>query len=144
MPGGEDRDAGRKGDGRRLPALGRAQAALAAANTVVVAGGVLASSLLLERSGLGGGRVGEGLSFNVGAPLTADFEQELSSYDGLQITHSYRPPGEDQLIFESWFNPVGAQALMMPGWFSDHYENMRRYPHLSCIESSSGRRATAG
>jgi choline dehydrogenase-like flavoprotein len=104
-----------------------------AANTVVVAGGVLASSLLLERSGLGGGRVGEGLSFNVGAPLTADFEQELNSYDGLQITHSYRPPGEDQLIFESWFNPVGAQALMMPGWFSDHYENMRRYPHLSCI-----------
>jgi GMC oxidoreductase len=99
----------------------------------VVAGGVLASSLLLERSGLGGGRVGEGLSFNVGAPLTADFEQELNSYDGLQITHSYRPPGEDQLIFESWFNPVGAQALMMPGWFSDHYENMRRYPHLSCI-----------
>jgi choline dehydrogenase-like flavoprotein len=104
-----------------------------AANTLVVAGGVLASSLLLERSGLGGGRVGEGLSFNVGAPLTADFEQELNSYDGLQITHSYRPPGEDQLIFESWFNPVGAQALMMPGWFSDHYENMRRYPHLSCI-----------
>jgi choline dehydrogenase-like flavoprotein len=22
---------------------------------------------------------------------------------------------------------------MMPGWFSAHYENMRRYPHLSCI-----------
>jgi choline dehydrogenase-like flavoprotein len=21
----------------------------------------------------------------------------------------------------------------MPGWFSDHYENMRRYAHLSCI-----------
>ena len=103
------------------------------ANTVVVAAGTLASSLLLERSGLGGPRVGRGLSFNVGAPLTADFKEELHSYDGLQITHSYRPPGEDQLIFESWFNPVGAQALMMPGWFSDHYENMRRYSHLSCI-----------
>ena len=114
----------RLGDGRRLRV---------AADTVVVSGGALASSLLLQRSGLGGKLAGTGLSFNVGAPLTADFEEELHSYDGLQITHGYRPPGEDQLILESWFNPVGTQALMMPGWFSDHFENMRRYSHLSCI-----------
>jgi choline dehydrogenase-like flavoprotein len=114
----------RLSDGRRLRI---------AANTVVVSGGALASSLLLQRSGLGGKLAGTGLSFNVGAPLTADFKEELNSYDGLQITHGYRPPGEDQLILESWFNPVGTQALMMPGWFSDHFQNMRRYSHLSCI-----------
>jgi choline dehydrogenase-like flavoprotein len=114
----------RLSDGRRLRV---------AANTVVVAAGALASSLLLQRSGLGGKLAGTGLSFNVGAPLTADFTEELNSYDGLQITHGFRPPGEDQLILESWFNPVGTQALMMPGWFSEHYENMRRYSHLSCI-----------
>ena len=114
----------RLSDGRRLRVT---------ANTVVVSGGALASSLLLQRSGLGGRLAGTGLSFNVGAPLTADFPEELHSYDGLQITHGYRPPGEDQLILESWFNPVGTQALMMPGWFRDHFENMRRYPHLSCI-----------
>jgi choline dehydrogenase-like flavoprotein len=114
----------RLSDGRRLRF---------AADTVVVSGGALASSLLLQRSGLGGKLAGAGLSFNVGAPLTADFPEELHSYDGLQITHGYRPPGDDQLILESWFNPVGTQALMMPGWFSDHFENMRRYPHLSCI-----------
>ena len=114
----------RLGDGRRLRV---------GADTVVVSGGALASSLLLQRSGLGGKLAGTGLSFNVGAPLTADFKEELHSYDGLQITHGYRPPGEDQLILESWFNPVGTQALMMPGWFSDHFENMRRYSHLSCI-----------
>ena len=114
----------RLSDGRRLRV---------AANTVVVSGGALASSLLLQRSGLGGKLAGTGLSFNVGAPLTADFKEELHSYDGLQITHGYRPSGEDQLILESWFNPVGTQALMMPGWFRDHYENMRRYAHLSCI-----------
>jgi choline dehydrogenase-like flavoprotein len=111
-------------DGRKLRVL---------ANTVVVSGGALASSLLLQRSKLGGDRAGKGLSFNVGAPLTADFEEKLNSFDGLQITHGYRPKGEDQLILESWFNPVGTQALMMPGWFSDHFQNMRRYPHLSCI-----------
>jgi choline dehydrogenase-like flavoprotein len=114
----------RLSDGRRLRV---------SANTVVVSGGALASSLLLQRSGLGGKLAGTGLSFNVGAPLTADFTEELHSYDGLQITHGYRPPGEEQLILESWFNPVGTQALMMPGWFRDHYENMRRYAHLSCI-----------
>jgi choline dehydrogenase-like flavoprotein len=121
-------------DGRRLRV---------AAKTVVVAGGALASSLLLQRSGLGGRRVGTGLSFNVGAPLTADFPQELNSYDGLQITHGFRPIGEDQLIFESWFNPVGAQALLTPGWFTDHFHNMRRYTHLSCIGVVVGSQSNA-
>ena len=41
MPGGEDRDAGRKGDGRRLR-LSDGRKLRFAANTVVVAGGVLA------------------------------------------------------------------------------------------------------
>jgi choline dehydrogenase-like flavoprotein len=124
----------RLSDGRRLRV---------AANTVVVSGGALASSLLLQRSGLGGRRAGKGLSFNVGAPLTADFEEELNSFDGLQITHGYRPTGEDQLILESWFNPVGTQALLMPGWFSAHYENMRRYAHLSCIGVVVGSQSNA-
>ncbi len=114
-----------------------------AAKTVVVAGGALASSLLLQRSNLGGSRAGTGLSFNVGAPLTADFEEELNSFDGLQITHGYRPTGEDQLILESWFNPVGTQALLMPGWFSDHFHNMRRYAHLSCIGVVVGSQSNA-
>jgi choline dehydrogenase-like flavoprotein len=121
-------------DGRRLQV---------AAKTVVVAGGALASSLLLQRSNLGGPRAGKGLSFNVGAPLTADFEEQLNSFDGLQITHGYRPTGEDQLILESWFNPVGTQALLMPGWFSDHFQNMRRYAHLSCIGVVVGSQANA-
>jgi choline dehydrogenase-like flavoprotein len=114
-----------------------------AANTVVVSGGALASSLLLQRSNLGGPRAGTGLSFNVGAPLTADFDQKLNSFDGLQITHGYRPTGEDQLILESWFNPVGTQALLMPGWFSDHFHNMRRYAHLSCIGVVVGSQSNA-
>jgi choline dehydrogenase-like flavoprotein len=114
-----------------------------AANTVVVSAGAIASSLLLQRSGLGGSRAGTGLCFNVGAPLTADFEEELNSFDGLQITHGYRPTGEDQLILESWFNPVGTQALLMPGWFRDHFHNMRRYAHLSCIGVVVGSQSNA-
>jgi len=114
----------RLSDGRRLQVD---------AKTVVVSAGALASSLLLQRSRLGGKRVGTGLSFNVGAPMTGDFTERLDSFDGLQISHAYKPPNEDQLIYEAWFNPVGTQALLMPGWFSDHYENMRRYAYMACV-----------
>ncbi len=109
-----------------------------AANTVVVSAGAIASSLLLQRSHLGGSQVGQTLCFNLGAPLTGDFEERLDSYDGLQISHFLQPAGDDQLILETWFNPVGAQALMMPGWFRDHFKNMRRYSHLTCIGSVVG------
>jgi choline dehydrogenase-like flavoprotein len=114
-----------------------------AAKTVIVSGGALASSLLLQRSNLGGKLAGTGLSFNVGAPLVAEFEEKLNSFDGIQITHGYRPTGEDQLVFESWFNPVGTQALMMPGWFSDHFHNMRRYAYLSTIGVVVGSQSNA-
>ena len=33
---------------------------------------------------------------------------------------------------ETWFNPPLAQALTMPGWFDDHYNNMQRYSKMSC------------
>ena len=122
----------RLSDGRRLRVN---------ANTVVVSGGALASSLLLQRSGIGGKRVGRGLSFNMGAPMTAEFDEKLDSYAGLQITHHLRPATEEALILETWFNPVGAQALFMPGWFSDHFENMRAYDRMACVGSVVGTRS---
>jgi choline dehydrogenase-like flavoprotein len=111
------------------------------ANTVVVSGGALASSLLLQRSGIGGRRVGRGLSFNMGAPMTAEFGEKLDSYAGLQITHHLQPANEEGLILETWFNPVGAQALFMPGWFSDHFENMLAYDRMACVGSVVGTRS---
>ena len=111
------------------------------ANTVVVAAGALSSSLILQRSGLGGALAGSCLSFNLGAPMTADFAEKLDSYDGLQISHYLRPPNADGLVIESWFNPVGTQALFMPGWFSDHFNNMRRYDHMASAGSVVGTRS---
>ncbi len=108
------------------------------ANTVVVAGGALASSLLLQRSNLGGSLTGRNLGFNMGAPMTGEFEERLNSFDGLQIAHHLRPPGDDGLIVESWFNPVGTQAMFMPGWFETHYANMRRYSYMACAGSVVG------
>jgi choline dehydrogenase-like flavoprotein len=126
----------RLSDGRRLSV---------SANTTVISAGAIASSLLLQRSdlGMGNGLVGRGLSFNLGAPMTARFGEQLNAYDGLQISHYLRPAGLDSLILETWFNPVGSQALFMPGWFSDHYDNMRAYAHTASAGSVVGTRRNA-
>ncbi len=98
----------------------------------VVAAGAINSSYLLGRSGIGGPRVGRGLSFNVGSTITAEFDETLRSYAGLQITHVFEPAvdGPD-VVMETWFNPVVSQALAMPGWFEQHRRNMRAYDRLA-------------
>jgi choline dehydrogenase-like flavoprotein len=112
------------------------------AGTVVVAAGTIASSWLLMRSGLGGGNAGRGLSFNMGSPMTADFEEPQHSYDGLQITHYLRPPAGEGYMLETWFNPVVSQALNMPGWLEDHARNMRRYDYLAAAGALVGTKPT--
>jgi choline dehydrogenase-like flavoprotein len=102
------------------------------AQTVVVSAGALASSLLLRRSGFRS-RVGDGMSFNLATPLTADFDEELNAYAGMQICRYLAPAGHDGLVVETWFNPPMMQSLFMPGWFDQHYENMRRYSHMTCV-----------
>jgi choline dehydrogenase-like flavoprotein len=106
------------------------------AGTVVLSAGALASSAVLQRSGLGQGRAGQGLAFNIASPLTLDFERVLHSERGMQITH-YVEPGDDGAgtgtALETWFNPIVSQSLFMPGWFEDHWDNMRRYAHMTCL-----------
>ncbi len=119
-------------DGRKLSV---------SANTVIVSAGALASSLILQRSHLGGPNAGRGLSFNLGAPMTGEFAEKLDSFRGLQISHYLRTPGDDGMILETWFNPVGAQSLFMPGWFRDHYRNMRHYDRMACTGSVVGTRS---
>jgi choline dehydrogenase-like flavoprotein len=102
------------------------------ADRFVIAAGAVGSSYLLGRSGVGGPRVGRGLGFNIGSPITADFADRQDTYAGLQITHVFEPErGGPDVVMETWFNPVLSQAIAMPGWFEDHRRNMRRYPHLA-------------
>jgi choline dehydrogenase-like flavoprotein len=75
--------------------------------------------------------------------MHAEFDEKLDSYAGLQISHTLRPANEDDLILETWFNPVGAESLFMPGWFSDHYRNMRRYDHMACVGAVVGTKRNA-
>jgi choline dehydrogenase-like flavoprotein len=101
------------------------------ANTVVVSGGAIASSWLLMESGIAKGRAGRNVGFNIASPITADFDDVLDSFDGVQISHYLRPPTGSGFVMESWFNPVVSQALNMPGWLDDHRKNMDRFRHLT-------------
>jgi choline dehydrogenase-like flavoprotein len=99
--------------------------------TIIVSAGAVSSSLILLRSGIGNGRTGKNLCFNMGSPVTAVFKEKINSYEGLQISHYIQLNPSQGFIIETWFNPPVAQALTMPGWFDDHYNNMQRYDHLS-------------
>ena len=112
-------------------------------NTYVLAAGAVSSSLLLLKSKLGGPRVGKNLSFNMGSPLTAVFDDEVHAYDGLQISHFVEPVPDEGFVVETWFNPPVAQALTMPGWFDDHFDNMRRYDKLAAVGVLVGTEANA-
>jgi choline dehydrogenase-like flavoprotein len=109
------------------------------AEKVVVSAGTIASSYLLLQSGIGKELpVGRHVSFNMGAPLTAEFEDDMDAFDGLQISHVAVPPPERGWVFETWWNPPVSQALNMPGWFETHYENMRRYRKLMAVGALVG------
>jgi choline dehydrogenase-like flavoprotein len=118
----------RLADGRRLTVR---------ANTVVVSAGAIASSIIMQRSGLGDDKAGQGLSFNIASPVTLDFDADLHSERGAQMTHArYFEPanGNDGgYVLETWFNPIVTQSLFMPGWFEEHWDNMRRYRNMTCL-----------
>ncbi len=111
--------------------------------TVVVSGGVIASSWLLMRSGIGRNLpVGRRICFNMGSPLHAHFPRTINAYDGLQMSHYLQVEGDDNYIFETWFNPPVAQALVMPGWLDTHFANMQRYHEFASMGILVGTEAT--
>jgi choline dehydrogenase-like flavoprotein len=121
----------------------------AEADEIVVAAGPIGSSYLLQRSRLGGDAVGHDLHFNINSPLTADFPYEVDSFRGIQMSDAYRSSdGVPRFLVETWFNPPATQALAMPGWFEDHFVNMRRYRNMACsgvlVGTTSPGRVKAG
>ncbi|HVO75995.1 MAG TPA: GMC family oxidoreductase [Ignavibacteriaceae bacterium] len=111
-------------DGRKIKIYGK---------TFIVSAGAISSSILLLKSKLGIERAGMNLSFNMGSQLTAAFPDKIDSYDGLQISHFMKITPDTGFIMESWFNPPMFQSTAMPGWFEDHYRNMKRYDRLTCV-----------
>lgn len=105
--------------------------AIMAKKGVVVAAGTIASSLLLDRSGIEG--TGEQISLNVASPIIA------------LMPEGHRPDGatpawdEDQMstmvdcgdfLLESHFQPPLSMASLMPGWFGEMDRRMRHYNRI--------------
>ena len=110
------------------------------ADRVVVAAGALHSSRLLQAGRIGGRRVGAQLCANIATHLTAEFGDSLVAFDGLQMSHYYEADA-GAFAIEDWFNPVMSQALVMPGWLSDHEHNMAAYDRMTCLGVLVGTRS---
>jgi choline dehydrogenase-like flavoprotein len=115
---------GRFKDGRKINV---------SAEKIVLSAGAISSSLILLKSNAGNDQVGKHLGFNLGSPITAIFDKPVNAFEGLQISHYLVQKPSQGYVMETWFNPPVAQALTMPGWFDDHFNNMLRYNRLSCV-----------
>jgi choline dehydrogenase-like flavoprotein len=110
------------------------------ANVVVLAAGALHSSVILQRSRLGGRNVGHGYSFNVGTGVWGDFSEAVDGYAGLQMSHYLKPPPPAGFVLESLSLPPLTQAMFTPGWAERYELNVTRYRHLACISVLVGTR----
>lgn len=99
------------------------------AKHIVVAAGAIASSGILLKSGIKR-NVGTRLSFNMTTPMMAEFPEVINSYDGIQMC-CYVKNEKDGYIVETVFNPPGASALTMQGWFEVLNERMKHYDHYA-------------
>jgi choline dehydrogenase-like flavoprotein len=100
-------------------------------NTFVSSAGAISSSILLLKSKLGIVNAGKKLAFNLGSQITAVYKQKVNSYDGLQISH-FLKTDDHRFVMETWFNPPMFQSTAMPGWFDQHFRNMRAYSQMAC------------
>jgi choline dehydrogenase-like flavoprotein len=100
------------------------------AETVVLAAGPVDSSKLLRASRLGGRRVGRGISATLSAGVIADFPDVLDADLGVQLG-VYAGERPDGFVVTTDWEPLPLQAMLMPGWFSEHVANMRRYRHMT-------------
>lgn len=95
---------------------------------VVVAAGTLASSRVLAASGIDG--TGTGISLNIACPVIGLMpgEQSMRSWDEDQMA-TYVDRGD--FLLESHFQPPMSMSTLMPGWFGDHAQRMRKYGRLA-------------
>ena len=60
--------------------------------------------------------------------MTLDFEHDAALRARRCRSRTTGPAdADDGVVLETWFNPIVTQSLFMPGWFEEHWDNMRRY-----------------
>jgi choline dehydrogenase-like flavoprotein len=93
---------------------------------LIVAGGAIASSRFLMRSGVGGDGVGKFLSCNFAVPPLVEFPEPVNAFDGLQMA-LFAFPGNHEAVFETTFNAPGSFAIAVPLYLRKHAELMAAF-----------------
>ncbi len=99
---------------------------IAVRDGVVVAAGAMASSRILDASGIMG--TGEGISLNIASPVSALMPHDMRTWDEDQMT-TYVDRGD--YLIESHFQPPMSMATLLTGWFGDHARKMQNYSRLA-------------
>lgn len=94
---------------------------------VVVAAGALASSNILNDSGIE--KAGDGISLNIACPVVAlmPIGTQADVWNEDQMA-TYVDRGD--FLIESHFQPPMSMAAMVPGWFDEHFRRMLHYNRL--------------
>ncbi|MEO9601123.1 GMC family oxidoreductase N-terminal domain-containing protein [Parasphingorhabdus sp.] len=100
---------------------------ISARKGVVVAAGALASSTLLNDSGIL--QAGSNISLNIACPVVALMPEgtKVNAWNEDQMA-TYIDRGD--FLIESHFQPPMSMAMLVPGWFEDHHERMKNYNRL--------------
>lgn len=100
---------------------------ITATRGIVVACGTMASSRLLNASGIS--QSGSGISLNIASPVPALMPEgrDFKCWDEDQMA-TYVDQGE--YLLESHFQPPMSMATLMPGWFAEHHTRMRNYNRI--------------
>ncbi|MBK9334236.1 MAG: GMC family oxidoreductase [Ignavibacteria bacterium] len=128
---------GRKADGVLVRTENGELKKIKVNKAVIAAGGVIASSHFLMRSGIKG-NAGKRMSCNFAFPVTFQFEDVINAFDGNQITLGALDI-KNRAIFETYFNPPASFALSsVPFYFDKRDLLMNNYCRLLNIGSLVG------
>jgi choline dehydrogenase-like flavoprotein len=109
------------------------------AKVVVLSAGTIASSALLQQSGLDqGGRVGKGVALHPSPAMIGDFEEEIDGHKGIPMAYhctefSVLKTKQRGYMIESVFLAPFQFSLPLPGVGYDYKELMARYTHYALL-----------
>jgi choline dehydrogenase-like flavoprotein len=103
------------------------------AKVVIVSAGAIASSNLLQKSNIGGQKVGKGLALHPAPFVMGVFDEEIRANRGIPMSYTCHEFGVTNgvenggFLIESIFLPVFQMALAIPSFGIDHAKMMERF-----------------
>jgi choline dehydrogenase-like flavoprotein len=107
------------------------------AKIIVLSAGSIASSNLLQKSFIGGEKVGKGLALHPAPFVMGLFDEEIRGNRGIPMSYTCHEFGitngieKGGFLIESIFLPIFQMALAIPSFGLDHSKMMRNYNHYT-------------